>query len=80
MEEFKNILTDGEKQRKLIMHCVENTRRFYPGFRKLTVKKYLGTIIITHCAGNITADKLSSSNIENRNLNYERHLDLAFWL
>ena len=37
MEEFKDILTDGEEQRRMLLHCVENKRKLYPDFRKSTL-------------------------------------------
>ena len=41
MEEFKDILTGDEEQRKMLLHCVEDTRKLYPDFRKATLaKKY----------------------------------------
>ena len=32
MEEFKNILTGDEEQRKRLLHCVDDTRKLYPAF------------------------------------------------
>ena len=32
MEEFKNILTGDEVQRKMLLHCVEHTSKLYPNF------------------------------------------------
>ena len=39
IEEFKDILTDGDEQRRMLLHCVEDTRKFYPDFRKSTLAK-----------------------------------------
>ena len=30
MEEYKDVLTDDEEHRKMILHCVEETRKLYP--------------------------------------------------
>ena len=40
MEEFKDIPTDNEEERKLILHCVEDARKLYPYFRKYFLAKY----------------------------------------
>ena len=37
-EEYKDVLTDDEEQRKMILHCVE-TRKLYPDFKKSTLAK-----------------------------------------
>ena len=39
MEEFKDVLTDNEEQRRMLLHCVEDTRKLYPDFRKSTLAK-----------------------------------------
>ena len=39
MEEFKDVLTDDEKQRRMLQHCVEDTRKLQPDFRKSTLAK-----------------------------------------
>ena len=39
MEEFKDILTDDEEQWRMLLHCVEDTRKLYPDFRKSTSAK-----------------------------------------
>ena len=38
MEKFKDILTDKE-ERKLILHCVKDTRKLYLDFKKSTLAK-----------------------------------------
>ena len=35
MEEYKDVLTDDEEQRKMILHCVEETRKFTPTSKNL---------------------------------------------
>ena len=42
MEEFKDVLTDDEKQRRMLLHCVEDTRKLHPDFRKSTLAKTIG--------------------------------------
>ena len=37
MEEYKDVLTDDEEQRKIILHCVKQTRKLYPDFKKSTL-------------------------------------------
>ena len=32
-------LTDDEEQRRMLLHCVEDTRKLYPDFRKSTLAK-----------------------------------------
>ena len=32
MEEFKNILIGDKEQRKMLLHCVDDTRSLYPDF------------------------------------------------
>ena len=39
MEEYKDVLTDDEEQRKMILLCVEETRKLYPDFKKSTLAK-----------------------------------------
>ena len=39
MEEFKDVLTDDEEERRMLLHCVEDTRKLYPDFRKSTLAK-----------------------------------------
>ena len=39
MEEYKDVLTDDEEQRKMILHCVEETRKLYPDLKKSTLAK-----------------------------------------
>ena len=39
MEEYKDVLTDDEEQRKMILHCVEKTRKIYRNFKKSTLAK-----------------------------------------
>jgi len=39
MEEFKDILTDDEEQRRMLLHCVEDKQKLYPDFRKSTLAK-----------------------------------------
>ena len=39
MEEFKDILTDDEEQRRMLLYCVEDTRKFYPDFQKSALAK-----------------------------------------
>ena len=39
MEEFKDVLTDDEEQRMMLLHCVEDTRKLYLDFRKSTLAK-----------------------------------------
>ena len=39
MEEFKDDLTDDEEQRRMLLHCVENTRKLFPDFRKSALAK-----------------------------------------
>ena len=39
MEKFKNVLSANEEERKLISHCVANTRILYSDFRKYTLAK-----------------------------------------
>ena len=39
MEEFKDGLTDDEEQRGMLLHCVEDTRKLFPDFRKSTLAK-----------------------------------------
>jgi len=39
MEEFKDILTDDEEQRRMLLHCVKDTRKLYPDLRKSTLAK-----------------------------------------
>ena len=39
MEEFKDILTDDAEERSMLLHCVEDTRKHYPDFRKSTLAK-----------------------------------------
>ena len=34
MEEFEDILTNNEEQRKMLLHCVEDSRKRYPDFTK----------------------------------------------
>ena len=53
MEEYKDVLTDDEEQRKMILHCVEETIKLYPDFRKTTsAKKQLNffPIFLSMCA------------------------------
>ena len=37
MEEYKDVLTDDEEQRKIILRCVKQTRKLYPDFKKSTL-------------------------------------------
>ena len=47
MEEYKDVLTDDEEQRKMILHCVEEMRKLYPDFKKTTLaKKQLNLFLI----------------------------------
>ena len=47
MEEYKDVLTDDEEQRKMILHCVDETRKLYPDFKKSTLaKKQLNLFLI----------------------------------
>ena len=39
MEEYKDVLTNDEEQRKKILHCVEETKKIYPDFKKSTLAK-----------------------------------------
>ena len=39
MEEFKNILTGAKEQRKMLLHCVDDTRKLYPAFGWATLAK-----------------------------------------
>ena len=39
MEKFKNILTGVEEQRKMLLHCVEDTCKLYPDFGRTTLAK-----------------------------------------
>ena len=39
MEEYKDVLTDHEEQRKMILHCVEETKKLYSDFKKSTLAK-----------------------------------------
>ena len=39
MEEFKDVLTDNVEQRRMLQHCVEDTRKLYPDFRKSILAK-----------------------------------------
>ena len=39
MEEFNDVLTDDEEQRRMLLHCVEDTRKIYPDFCKSTLAK-----------------------------------------
>ena len=39
MKEFKDVLTDDEKQSRMLLHCAEDTRKFHPDFRKSTLAK-----------------------------------------
>ena len=34
LEDYKDVLTTDNKQRNVIFHCVENTRKKYPNFKK----------------------------------------------
>ena len=33
MKVFKDILTGDEQQQKMLLHCVEDTRKLYPTFK-----------------------------------------------
>ena len=35
MEEYKDVLTDDEEQRKMLLHCEEETRKLYPDLKNL---------------------------------------------
>ena len=39
MEEFKDILTDDEEQRRRLLRCIEDTRKLLPDFWKPTLAK-----------------------------------------
>ena len=39
MEEFNDVLTDDEEQRRMLLHSVEDTRKLFPDFRKSTSAK-----------------------------------------
>ena len=39
MEEYSDVLTNNEEQRKMILHCVEETRKIKPDFKKSTSAK-----------------------------------------
>ena len=49
MEEYKDVLTDDEVHRKMILHCVEETRKLYFDFKNLlwpkTTKPFPGVFV-----------------------------------
>ena len=62
-QEVKDVLTGGEEQIKLIVHCIEDTREHFPDLRKSSLAKGNRTIIVAHndhyfflCAGDISND------------------------
>ena len=48
MEEFKDILTDDMEQRKMLLHCVEDSRTRHPDFRKSSLAEKYQTIIVSN--------------------------------
>ena len=47
MEEYEDVLTDDKEQRKVILHCVEETRKLYPDFKRSTLaKKQLNLFLV----------------------------------
>ena len=81
MEEFKDVLTDDEEQRRMLLHCAEDTRKLYPDFRKSTLAKTHWTFIIpTVIVLFMTCRKRALSGIKQRNLNDGQHLDVVFML
>ena len=39
MGEFKDVSTDDKKQRRMLLHCAENTQKLFPEFRTSTLAK-----------------------------------------
>ena len=78
MEEFKNVVTDDEVQRRMLLHCVEDTRKLYPDFRKSTLAK-------THWTYHFQPWSFPLWHVgkgikKQRNLNDGQHLDVVFRL
>ena len=81
LEEFKDVLTDNEEQRRMLLHCVEDTRKLYPDFRKSTLAK-------THWTDHSQPwsfpydmqEKGRLRDKKQRNLNDGQHLDVVFRL
>ena len=83
MEEFKDVLTDDEEQRRMLLHCVEDTRNLYPDFRKSTLVKTHYTELIIPNRDHSLYDKQEKGLLRDkkqRNLNDGQHLDMVFRL
>ena len=86
MEEFKDILTDDEEQRRMLLHCVEDTRKLHSDFRKSTSLRHTELIIsnrdrsLYHCLGINNKGSLAYTlrDRKRRNLNFGQHLDVVF--
>ena len=53
MEESKDVFIDDKELRKVILHCVEETRKLCPDFKKSTLAKKqqnLFLIFLSMCA------------------------------
>ena len=81
MEEFTDVLTDDEEQRRMLLHCVEDTRKLYPDFRKFTLTKHTELIIPNRDRSiHDMQEKGPLRDKKQRNLNDGQHLDVVFRL
>ena len=64
MEEFKDVLTDDEEQRRMLLHCIEDTRKLYPDFRKSTLVKTLNLSFPTVIVPFMTCRKRALSGMK----------------
>ena len=81
MEEFKDVLTDNEEQRRMLLHCVEDTRKLYPDFRNPLWPKHTELIIPNRDRSLYDMqEKGPLRDKKQRNLNDGQHLDVVFRL
>jgi len=66
MEEFKDVLTDDEEQRRMLLHCVEDTRKLYPDFVNPLWPNTLNLSFPTVIVPFMTCRERALSGIKNR--------------